>query len=148
MNLRDRIENDMKAALKAGNAEKLSVLRMLVSAVKTFEIDKKIKAAEDGDVLQIIQKQIKQRKESIDQFEKGNRLDLADKEKKELRILETYMPAQLTESELEGIVKDAISSTGAVAKSEVGIVMKAVLEKARGRADGKTINQLVMKFLK
>lgn len=148
MNLQNRIENDMRTALKEGNADRLSVLRMLLSAIKTYGIDKNIKSVEDGDVLQIIQKQIKQRKESIDQFIKGNRQDLADKEKKELNTLESYMPAQLGEDELTAIVKDAIASTGATSKSEIGKVMKVVMEKTRGRADGKAINQLVMKFLK
>jgi uncharacterized protein YqeY len=98
--------------------------------------------------MQILSRQIKQHKESIEQFKKGNRPDLADKEASELSILESYMPAQMSEDEVVAIVKTAISETGAIAKSETGKVMKAVMEKARGRVDGKTVNQIVMKLLK
>lgn len=138
----------MKAALKEGNSIKLSTLRMLISAIKMFEIDKKVKAAEDGDILQILQKQVKQRKESIDQFTKGNRPDLAEKEAKELKILESYLPKQLNEEELMSIIKEAMAETGAATKSDMGKVMKAVTEKTRGRADGRTVSQLVASLLK
>jgi uncharacterized protein YqeY len=148
MGLYQRIETDMKDSLKRGDALRLSVVRMLYSAVKTFVIDKGLKEIRDEDVLQIIQRQIKQHKESITQFEKGSRGDLAEKEKSELKILESYMPEQLTEEELAKIVKEAIDETGAATKADLGKVMKAVLEKAKGRADGKTVNRLVMSMLK
>ena len=148
MNLYERIESDMKAALKEGVAGKLSVLRMVVAAIKQFEIDKNVKAPAESDVIQILSRQIKQHKESIEQFGKGNRPDLADKEAVELKILEAYMPEQMQEEELLAIVKAAISETGASTKAETGKVMKLVMEKAKGRADGKAVNQLVMKFLK
>ena len=148
MSLYERIENDMKSALKEGDAVKLSVLRMLVSAVRMLELDKNIKTLQDGDVLQVIQRHIKQHKESIEQFEKGRRNDLVEKEAGELKILELYMPKQLGEEELSAIVKEAISESGAKSKTEMGKVMKIVMEKAKGRADGKAINQMVMKFLK
>lgn len=148
MSLYERIENDMKSALKKGDSARLSVLRMLVSSIKTFLIDKNLKSPQDADVLQLLQRQIKQRKESVEQFKKGNRQDLADKELKELEILEAYMPKQLSEEELTLIVKEAIGDLGAKTKADMGKVMKAVMEKAKGRTDGKAVNELVMRFLK
>jgi uncharacterized protein YqeY len=121
---------------------------MLISAIKTMEIEKNLKEAADPDVIKIIQTQIKQHRESIAQFEKGNRPDLAGKEKEELTILESYMPKQLTEEEVTAIVKEAIASSCAVTKQDMGKVMKLVMEKAAGRADGKMVNQIVMKLLK
>lgn len=148
MDLYGKIVNDMKTALKQGEAQKLSVMRMLVAAIKQFEIDKNVKSPAEGDILQIISRQIKQHRESIEQFKNGNRPDLADKEAAELKILEAYMPAQLGEEELLAIVKTAVSEAGATTKAEMGKVMKLVMEKTKGRADGKTVNQIVMKFLK
>jgi len=148
MGLYNRIEEDIKSALKAGDGIRLSVLRMVLSAVKMQEIEKKIKRAQEDDVIQVIQRDIKQHRDSIDQFEKGNRKDLADKEREELKILESYMPEQMSEAELEKIVKEAIDSVGAKTKSDTGKAMKAVMEKAKGRAEGRLINQLVMKILK
>lgn len=147
MSLYHNLENDMKVALKEGNAVKLSVLRMLISAIRMFEIEKNLKEPQEGDVLQIIQKQVKQRRDSIDQFQKGNRKDLADRETTELKILESYLPKQLTEEELLAIVKACIAELGATNKSETGKVMKAVIEKTKGKSDGKTVNQIVMKLL-
>lgn len=148
MNLYEKIESDMKAALKSADTGKLSVLRMLVAAIKQFEIDKNVKAPAESDVLQILSRQIKQHRESIEQFTSGNRPDLAAKEAAELKILEAYMPAQLGEAELSDIVKAAMAETGAATKAEMGKVMKLVMEKAKGRADGKLISQLVMNMLK
>lgn len=147
MELYGQLQNDMKIAMKSGEAIKLSVLRMLVSAIRLTEIDKKLTKIGDSDVLQILHKQIKQHKDSIEQFEKGNRQDLADKEKSELAILETYMPKQMTEGELMVMVKEAISETGATTKADTGKVMRLVLEKAKGTIDGKSVNQAVMKIL-
>ena len=148
MELYQRFEADMKAALKSGDAVKLLVVRMIIAAIKTFEIDKNVKAPQESDILQILQRQIKQRRESIEQFKNGNRQDLADKELAELRILETYMPAQIGEAELETFVRAAIAETGASTKADTGKVMKAVMEKAKGRCDGKLVSQTVMKLLK
>ena len=148
MELYQKIEEDVKTALKKGEAAKLSVLRMLLSAVKMLEIEKNIKRAGESDILQILQRHIKQHRDSIEQFEKGNRRDLADKEKEELEILETYMPEQMSEEELMKIVREAIEASGATTKAEVGKVMKAAMEKLMGRADGKTVNQLALKMLK
>lgn len=147
MELYKKIEDDVKTALKARDDTRLLVLRMLLSAVKSYEIDKKIARAQEGDILQILSRHIKQHKDSIEQFEKGNRQDLVEKERKELNILESYMPEQMTEAELEGVIKEAIATTGAATKRDMGKVMKAVSEKTKGRADGKLVNQLVMKML-
>jgi uncharacterized protein len=148
MELYEKIEADMRSSLKEGNAGKLSVLRMLVAAIRQFEIDKNVKAPAEADVLQIVSRQIKQHKESIEQFNKGSRPDLAEKEAAELKILEVYMPAQMSEADLLTLVRAAISESGAVTKAETGKVMKLVMEKAKGKADGKTVNALVMKLLK
>jgi hypothetical protein len=148
VDLYKQIETDMKSALKEGAAEKLSVLRMLISAVRMQEIDKNIKSLQEPDVLQILQRQIKQRRESIEQFTSGNRPDLAAKEERELEILKAYMPEQLGELEVEALVKAAITELGATTKTDMGKVMKAVMEKAMGKCDGKTINQFVVKYLK
>ena len=103
---------------------------------------------EEAEIIEIIRRQAKQRKESIEQFGKGNRPDLADKEAQELKVLESYMPQQLGEAELLEIIKDAIAETGASAKSDIGKVMKAVMEKVKGRADGSSVNKLVSGLLK
>ena len=148
VDLYKQIEADMKSAMKEGAAEKLSVLRMLISAVRMQEIDKNMKSLQDPDVLQILQRQIKQRRESIEQFRNGNRPELAEKEEREQKILEAYMPEQLSEAEVETLVKAAIAELGAATKADTGKVMKAVMEKAKGRCDGKTVNQLVARYLK
>lgn len=148
MKLYERIESDMKAAMKDGDAVKLSSLRMLISSIRTFIIDNNVKEPEEPDILQILQRHIKQRRESIDQFEKGKRQDLADKEKKELKILEAYMPKQLTEEELTAIIKGVIAESGLSAAQDLGKVMKAVMEKVKGRSDGKLVNQIAASLLK
>ena len=148
MSLYERLDSDVKCALKEGSSLKVSVLRMALSAIKTLQIEKNIKSLDDDGVIQILQRQAKQHRESIDQFGKGGRQDLVDKEKSELKILDEYLPQQLSEEELMVLVKAAIADTGAVAKTETGKVMKAVMEKAKGKADGKTINKLVGQLLK
>lgn len=148
MRLYETIDQDSKIALKAKDALKLSVLRMVISAVKMLEIQKNIKIAEDSDVVQIIQKQMKQRKDSIEQFLKGNRNDLAEKESAELRILESYMPKQMTEDELRALITETMAELGAKAKSDTGKVMKAAMEKVKGKADGKIVSQIVSGLLK
>jgi hypothetical protein len=147
MSLNERFESDMKTALKEGNALKLSVLRMLVTSVRKIQTDNNSKSVSEGDVLQILQRHMKQHKESIAQFESGNRKDLADKELAELKVLEAYMPEQLSEEELAAVVKEAIAESGAKTKAEMGRVMKLVMEKTKGRCDGKVISQLVLSSL-
>ena len=148
MNLYEKLDSDVKIALKEGNALKVSVLRMVLSTIKTLQIEKNIKSLDDDSVIQILQRHAKQHRESIDQFGKGGRQDLVDKEKSELKILDEYLPKQMTEDDLMVLVKLAITETGAVMKSDTGKVMRCVMEKAKGKADGKTINKLVGGLLK
>ena len=144
----ERIEQDFIAAMKAKAAVKLSTLRMLRSDVKNMLIEIKKEKLDDPGMIKILQKQVKQRKESIDQFKKGDREDLAEKEQVELAILEEYLPKMLSEVELKKIVAEAIKETGAETKRDMGKVMKVVLEKAKGRADGKTVSVIVSRMLK
>ncbi|MBN2452894.1 MAG: GatB/YqeY domain-containing protein [Candidatus Omnitrophica bacterium] len=147
MTMYEKIESDMKAALKQGETVKLSTLRMLIAAIRQVQIDKNLKTIGDDITLPIIQRHIKQHKDSIEQFKTGNRQDLADKELAELKILEAYMPAQISEEELSALVKSAISESAAASKADIGKVMKLVMEKAKGRCDGKSVNQLVARLL-
>ncbi|MBL7156788.1 MAG: GatB/YqeY domain-containing protein [Candidatus Omnitrophica bacterium] len=147
MSLGERIENDCKAALKKQDKIKVSTLRMLKSDMNTTRLDQKKSALDEGDILKIIQRHVKQHRDSIEQFEKGKRQDLAEKEKKELEILLGYMPEQLSEEELKKIITETISELGVTSKKEMGKVMKAVMEKAKGKADGKTVSQIVSSML-
>lgn len=144
----ERMDKELKDAMRSKDTLKLSVLRMLMAAVKNTEIAKKVNKLGDADTIQVVQKMIKEHKESISQFEKGNRTDLVDKEKAEMEILQKYVPAQMTEEELAGIVKATVQEMGAASKADTGKVMKAVMEKIKGKADGKIVNQLVMSLLK
>ena len=148
MDLYQKIDSEMKEALRGKDSVKLSVMRMLLAAVKNTEISKKVKKLDDADIVQVIQKMIKEHKESISQFEKGQRADLVNKEKAELDILLKYVPAQMSEEEVTVIVRAVIRELGATTKADNGKVMKAVIEKVRGRADGRLISQLVASLLK
>jgi uncharacterized protein YqeY len=145
--LQEKISKDMVEALKANDQIKTSTLRMLNSVIHNAVIAKRPKELEEADIVDIIAKQIKQRSESIEQFKKGNRPDLVDKETKELEILKSYMPGALSEEEVTKIVKDAIAQTGAKAKQDMGKVMKEVMPKVKGRYDSKMLSELVNKCL-
>jgi len=146
MDLKTTIQNDMKTAMKAGEPLKTGCLRMLIAEIKKREIDKKA-PLDVGEIQKTVSTLIKQRNDSIDAFLKGGRQDLADKEKLEIDVLKIYLPIQLSEAEVEAIVVAAIQETGAKVPQDVGKVMKAVLAKAEGRADGKMVNELVRKKL-
>ncbi len=146
MSLKDRLLQDMKEAMKARDQLKLSTLRLLVSEIKNKEIDAKGEL-KDEDILAIIQKAVKQRQDSIAQYEKGGRQDLADKEKAELEILKAYLPEELSQEEILKIIDEAIAATGATSPKEMGKVMREVMPKVKGRADGKMVNELVRKRL-
>lgn len=150
MSLVTQIDADIKQAMLSKDAEKLSVLRMLKSSVKYVAIEKGGADFVPGDteVVTVVRKEIKKRQDSIESFTKANRADLADKETKELAILQAYLPAGLSDAEIEQIVKDAIAEVGATTKAQMGAVMKAAQAKAAGRADGKTLSSLVQKLLK
>ena len=141
--LTDKIAADMKEAMRAKDAARLSTLRMLKSAVDYYKIEKKQEQLTDADVTAVIKKQIKQRQDSIEGFAKGGRADLVEKEKAELTVLKSYLPEELSPAQLEEIVKAAIAEIGAKTKADMGKVMKAVQTKAAGRADNKLVSQIV-----
>jgi uncharacterized protein YqeY len=132
--LKERITEDMKAAMRASEKERLSTIRMVQAAIKQREVDERI-LLDDAQVIAVLEKMVKQRKESVAQFEQGGRRDLADKERAEIGLLQAYLPAQMTDVEIEALVRDAISSTGATSVKDLGKVMGAVKAKAAGRAD-------------
>ena len=141
--LTDQIAADLKQSMLAKDVVRTSTLRMLKSAVEYFKIEKKQESLTDADVTAVIKKQIKQRQDSIEGFEKGGRTDLADKEKAELAILKAYLPQELSQAQLEEIVKATIAELGATTKTDMGKVMKAVQAKTAGRADNRLVSQLV-----
>jgi uncharacterized protein len=134
MSLKERITDDMKAAMRSGEKERLGVIRMITSAIKQREVDERI-TLDDVQVLSVLEKMIKQRKESLVQFQAGNRPDLVDKETAEITLLQTYMPSQLSDAELDGLIADAIAATGAATIKDMGKVMGIIKQKAQGRAD-------------
>jgi uncharacterized protein len=142
MPLREQLTEDIKIAMKAREAEKLGALRLLLSAVKQREVDERI-TLDDAGVIAVIEKMIKQRKDSISQFEKAARQDLADKEKFELGILDAYLPQQLSQAEVEAIVADAVAASGAKSPADMGKVMAVVKPKLAGRADMGKVSALV-----
>lgn len=146
MNLIQQLDQDMKVAMKQKDKEKLSTIRMVRSAIKKTEIDKRTEL-NDEEALEVLVREIKQRKDSLSEFEKADRDDLAQKEKREIEILSIYLPTQLTEEELHQLVTDAIAKTGATSKKEMGKVMAAILPQVKGRADSKQVNQLVQQLL-
>ena len=149
MTLQQRVDSDLKEAMRAKNATKLNVLRMLKSALKYAAIAKSDAEAElsDAEAVQVIRKQAKQRQDSIESFEKGGRAELAEKEKEELAILNTYLPQGMTPDELAKVVRETIAELGATSKAQMGAVMKALQAKGGGRADGKTLSSEVQKQL-
>ncbi len=134
MSLKDRITDDMKAAMRSGERERLSAVRMILAAVKQREVDERI-TLDDAQVLAVLEKMMKQRRESISQFESGGRADLVAKETAELEVLKGYLPAQLSDAEIASLIDEAIRSTGAASIKDMGKVMGAVKPKAQGRAD-------------
>ena len=146
MELREKIESDVKTALKAGAKDKVSALRMLIAALKNKQIDRRRQLSEE-EVIETIRSLIKQRKDSIEQFTKGQRQDLVDKETAEVAVLEAYLPAQLSREELEVMVRNAVDQTSALGARDMGKVMKAVLSMVGGRADGKLVSELVKQAL-
>jgi len=149
MTLLERVDSDLKDAMRARDAARLGVLRMLKSALKYAAIAKSGAEAElsDAEAAQVIRKQVKQRQDSIESFEKGGRAELAEKEKEELSILNSYLPQALGAEELAKIVRETIAETGATSKAQMGAVMKALQAKVAGRADGKTLSAEVQKQL-
>jgi uncharacterized protein len=141
--LLEKIDADLIEGMKAKDTLKTDTLRMLKSALNYLKIEKQISEVTDDDIIAIINRQIKQHKESITSYESGARLELAEKEKKELAILESYMPKQASTEEITKIIMDTIAETGAAGKKDFGKVMKQVTIKLKGQADGKVISQMV-----
>ena len=134
MTLREQITEDMKAAMRGGEKERLSLIRMLQAAIKQREVDERI-TLDDTQTLSVIEKMIKQRKESVVQFEAGKRADLVAKENAEIAALTAYLPQQLSAAELDALIRESIAASGATSVKDMGKVMAAVKAKAAGRAD-------------
>jgi len=147
MSSQERLAAEIKSAMLAKEAERLGTLRLLKSAVGYAQIEHKTDSLPESDFIVVVQKEVKKRRDSIEQFEKGGRLELAEKEKREISVLETFLPKPLTPAELEQLVNDAIRELGATGKKDMGPVIKAVQGKAAGRADGRAISAVVGKLL-
>jgi hypothetical protein len=138
VSLKERITDDMKAAMRAGEKERLGVIRMITAAIKQREVDERI-SLDDAQVVAVLEKMVKQRKESLVQFQAGNRQDLVDKESAEIDLLKTYLPSQLGDAEIDALIADAIAATGAASVKDMGKVMGVIKSKAQGRADMGTV---------
>ena len=149
MSLQKRIDEDLKNAMRAKDAARLSVLRLLKAALKNATIEKVGADGElnDADAIAVIRKQVKQRQDSIESFEKGGRAELAEKEKAEIAVLNQYLPQAMSAAELQKIVADTIREVGASSRAQMGTVMKALQPKIAGRADGKTLSAEVSRQL-
>jgi uncharacterized protein YqeY len=134
MSMKEQITADMKSAMKAGEKDRLKVVRLILAAIKQIEVDKRIEV-DDATVLTVLDKMVKQRRDSIEQFQNGNRQDLADIEIAEIVVLDTYLPEQLSDAEVDKIVDDAIAATGAESIRDMGKVMGQIKTNAAGRAD-------------
>lgn len=160
--LKEKLQQDVKEALKSGNAEKRMVLGLVISSIKSRELEKRTKLSKaesdtvkleemshlsDDEVLEVLGSEIKKRKDSIDQYEKGGRPELAEKEKKEIDILKIYMPEQMTEDEIRAEIKNAISEVGAKDIKDMGRVIGSVMAKVKGKADGQIVSAIVKEEL-
>jgi len=146
MNLSERLNDDMKQAMRSQEKFKLSTIRMIRASIKNQEIDLK-RPLDDNEVLDILSREIKQRKDSLQEFKKAGRDDLAKDVAAEIEIISVYLPQQLTEDEIKEIVQQTITETGASSKADMGKVMSALMPKTKGRADGKLVNTYVQQFL-
>ena len=144
--LSDKVRADLTEAMKARNAEKTSVLRMLQSSLKNEQIHL-MRELTDEEAMAVIRKAVKQRQDSIEQFTKGNRPELAEKERAEMEILKTYLPPELTDEELEAGLREIVASTGAASKKDMVKVMKEATARYKGRVDGKKIQEVVSRIL-
>jgi uncharacterized protein YqeY len=134
MTLKERITEDMKTAMRAGEKERLGTIRLVLAAIKQREVDDRI-TLDDTQVLAALEKMIKQRKESITQFESGGRADLVAKEKAELAVLQAYLPEQMSDAEIDALIAEAVAASGATSIKDMGKVMGLVKAKAQGKAD-------------
>jgi uncharacterized protein YqeY len=134
MSLKDNITEDMKSAMKAGDKDRLKVVRLILAAIKQVEVDSR-KELDDTAVLGVLDKMVKQRRDSVEQFSKGHREDLADIERAEIEVLESYLPAKMDDAELDALIDEVIAATGAESIRDMGKVMGAIKARAAGRAD-------------
>lgn len=146
MNLNERLNEDMKSMMKSGDKFSLSVVRMLRSAVKNVEINERRTLADD-EVTEILTREVKQRRDALQEFEKAGRQDLVDQAKAEIEVIQRYLPQPLSEEELTRIVQETVNEIGATSKAEMGKVMSALMPKVKGRADGKQVNAAVSRLL-
>ncbi|NIO17716.1 MAG: GatB/YqeY domain-containing protein [Deltaproteobacteria bacterium] len=146
MSLKERLKQDMVSATKSRDLVALSTLRLLLASVKNREIELR-EEAEDGEIVKIIATNIKQRKESIELYEKGGRQDLVEKEKKEIDVLETYLPPKMDRDEIIALIKDVIKDLEARGMQDLGRVMKDIMPRVAGRAEGKEVSDLVRDLL-
>ncbi|MBI4209289.1 MAG: GatB/YqeY domain-containing protein [Deltaproteobacteria bacterium] len=147
MSIKETVLSDLKAATKSQEKLRLSTIRLLVAAMKNREIELR-RALDDVGVLALIGSMVQQRRQAIELYQQGKRQDLADKEQKEIEILQGYLPSPLTSQELEKLVQEAITQTGATSERDMGKVMKTIMPQVTGRADGKEVSALVVKCLK
>ena len=147
MNLKSRIQEDMKNAMRSGLKDELKVIRLILSSIKQIEIDKKITIDDDEQILDILNKMVKQRRDSISQFQKGEREDLAQIEIDEIKIISRYLPEELSESELASIISDAIEESNAEDIKNMGSVMSIIKDKTKGRADMSKVSNIVRERL-
>jgi uncharacterized protein YqeY len=146
LKLIDQIQEDLKRSMKAKDGNRVSVLRFLLSSIQNREIEKK-EALDDDEVLAEISSSAKRRRESIEAFKEGDRADLVEKEEAELAILQEYLPEQLSPDEIRGVVEEVVKAVGAASASDLGKVMKELMPRLRGRADGKLVNEIVRQVL-
>ena len=146
MSIKEKLTADLKESLKSCDKVKLSVVRMVLSSIKNKEIDKRAELSDD-EALTVLSHAAKLRKESIEEFTKGGREDLVQKEREELRVIENYLPEQLSEDKLKEIAKEAILEASATSAKEIGKVMKILMPRLKGQADGKIINKIVLQAL-
>jgi uncharacterized protein YqeY len=147
MSLEKRIDKDYIQAMKDRDQAKSSALSYLRAMVKQVKVDQRLEVLDDAGVMAVLKKQIKQRQDSIEQFEKGGRQDLAAKEKAEVDLMKGYLPAEMSADEIKGVIAEAVKETGAQSMKDMGNLMKAVRDKVAGRADGKLVSELVKEAL-
>ena len=147
MPLKEKLMEDLKTSMKSKNKVKKDTVILVRAAIKQREVDERIELS-DAEIVDIIAKQVKQKKDSITDFEKGNRQDLIDQTNEEIKILLEYLPPQLSDEDLDSIVKEAIEKTGAQTKKDMGKLMAFIMPKVKGKADGKHVNEIVAKYIK
>ncbi len=150
MSLKEKIAQDLKEAMRTGDTLRRDTLRMLDSMIKNAEIEKKKKeeGLNDEEILAVLSRAVKQRKDSVQQYEKGGRTDLADKEKKEIEIISFYLPEQLSEDKIREVIKEVIIVTGANSKADIGKVMGQTMSRLKGQAEGNVVKKIVEEELK